>query len=130
MGRGLGVTLGVAVTVGLLAGRVGVAVGISVCRGCRRRSRGCARQADRDVCDLANGNIEITCSSIKGRFRHRVGVAARRQNGIVSAIGDRSTIKPLVDQNPCISQRCAPLKTVTTKCAVPRGAGVHSVNLK
>ena len=36
-------------------------------------------------------------------------MAARRQNGIVSAIGDRSTIKPLVDRNPCISQRCASL---------------------
>ena len=36
-------------------------------------------------------------------------MAARRQNGIVSAVGDRSTIKPLVDQNPCISQRCASL---------------------
>jgi len=36
-------------------------------------------------------------------------VAARRQNGIVSAIGDRSTIKPPVDRNPCISQRCASL---------------------
>ena len=36
-------------------------------------------------------------------------MAARRQNGIVSAIGDRSTIRPLVDRNPCISQRCASL---------------------
>jgi hypothetical protein len=36
-------------------------------------------------------------------------VAATRQNGIVSAIGDRSTIRPLVDRNPCISQSSASL---------------------
>lgn len=36
-------------------------------------------------------------------------MVAHRQNGIVSAIGDRGTIKPLVDRNPCISKRRASL---------------------